>query len=294
MQYPWLTATYDSIAKAMDSQKAHHALLFIGHQSLGTQVLMEALAKRLLCHNHGARPCGQCKSCQLFEAGNHPDLHVIESDKQIGVDSIRSGIKGVQDRSHLLHSKVLLIKQADTMTESAANALLKTMEEPTEDTYLLLDSPSLHALLPTITSRCQHNVINAPSVSMLSQWLMQQGTQVPEPIVERYLHQPLTLIDCDDSNDITAAYEQLQNDLSALELTSIPVLAARISGDIEQQLPWLKAWLVEQSKRDHGNNEGWLTIYQELMEKASAIRHAGTNKSLLLTQVLHKIATNRQ
>ena len=77
---PWTQAAFDAFFSAQHRQA--HAYLLAGHSGLGKTAFTELLAKTLLCNAHGSVACGQCQSCQLFESGSHPDLHVLQSEKR--------------------------------------------------------------------------------------------------------------------------------------------------------------------------------------------------------------------
>ena len=111
-----------------------------------------------------ASPCGQCHSCQLFEAKNHPDFLFPNTDKSlIGVDEVRQASLFLTKTSQLSGSQVVIIHPANTMTESASNALLKTLEEPTNNSFLFLLSTDKNQLLPTIISRSQFLTLPEPT-----------------------------------------------------------------------------------------------------------------------------------
>ncbi|MBU2880949.1 hypothetical protein KO525_15680 [Psychrosphaera sp. B3R10] len=101
-------------------------------------------------------PCGQCQSCKLFAANNHPDLLSIgQEGLSVGVDEVRSIATFFSQKPHIAGRQIVLIYNADKMTESAANAVLKTLEEPTDNSFILLMSENRHNQVATILSRCQ-------------------------------------------------------------------------------------------------------------------------------------------
>lgn len=101
-------------------------------------------------------PCGHCQSCHLFSANNHPDLLSIGKEGlSVGVDEVRSIATFFSQKPHIAGRQIVLIYNADKMTESAANAVLKTLEEPTDNSFILLMSENRHNHVATILSRCQ-------------------------------------------------------------------------------------------------------------------------------------------
>ena len=129
----------------------------------------------LLCQAPAAsNACGECKSCLLLKAGSHPDNYVLEpeeADKAIKVDQVRDLVSFVVQTSQMGGRKVVLIEPVESMNINAANALLKSLEEPSGDTVLLLVSHQPSRLLPTIKSRCVQQTCPLPSEAMSLQWL---------------------------------------------------------------------------------------------------------------------------
>jgi DNA polymerase-3 subunit delta' len=189
--YPWLIPVWQQIFNDhVASDNFPHALLLSGVADIGKIDLAFYLAKGLLCqhpqvdpvsqHYH---PCHQCRSCQLFHAGNHPDLFHLttpEDKKVIPVDSIREVIQWSVLSSQLNGKKVILIEPAEAMNQNAANSLLKTLEEPVPGTVIILVSNKKHALLPTIKSRCQCIEVSVPQTHIALNWLESQQVQQPQ------------------------------------------------------------------------------------------------------------------
>ncbi|MGO1247438.1 MAG: DNA polymerase III subunit delta' [Oceanisphaera sp.] len=184
--YPWLTQTVAQLTHLIAEQQLGHALLLKGIDGLGKRELGYHIANALLCQHTKDRandkvtdksvPCGHCHSCQLVTAGSHPDLHLIRTDQRsISVDTIRQLTQVLSDSAQLGHGKVAVIEQAEKMTEAAANALLKTLEEPAGQSSILLISSQPERLLPTIHSRCQPWLIPVPDPNLVLNWLTEQG-----------------------------------------------------------------------------------------------------------------------
>ena len=139
----------------IQTHKLSHAYLFVGPNQVGKRTLGKALAQAILCTEDQA-PCGTCRSCQLIERGRHPDVQVVASDGD------RIKIEAIREMQHLVALspvegpyRIILIPDFDRATTSAANALLKTLEEPPSTVVLVLTATNVEALLPTIVSRCQ-------------------------------------------------------------------------------------------------------------------------------------------
>ncbi|TDO99984.1 DNA polymerase III subunit delta' [Marinomonas balearica] len=165
-------------SKAEDWRKNgtfHHALLLTGEEGVGQEVLARSLADLLMCESDNA-PCGHCHSCQLMLAGSHPDyLYIDGSEGTIKVDVVRQLIVRVSKKAQVGKVKVLLLHDAHSMNINAANAVLKALEEPPENTFFILTTSSSHGMLPTIQSRCQKMVLDSPDRNDVTTWLEQEG-----------------------------------------------------------------------------------------------------------------------
>ncbi len=173
-QVPWLQAPWAHLQDARRTDRLAHALLVNGASGLGKQVLVRALAALSLCPDATDTPCGKCRSCQLHAVGNHPDLHLIspEPDKRtISVDQIRELTRGLGFQSHAGGMTVALVWPAEAMTVNAANSLLKTLEEPTPNTLIVLISDRASRLMPTVRSRCQQIKVQPPARDEALAWL---------------------------------------------------------------------------------------------------------------------------
>lgn len=170
--YPWQATLWQQLAGR--TQHAH-AYLLHGPQGIGKRALAERLMAFLLCRQpEGLEACGHCKSCQLLKAGSHPDNYIlepVEADKPIKVDQVRDLVSFVVQTAQMGGRKVILIEPVEAMNINAANALLKSLEEPSGDTVLLLVSHQPSRLLPTIRSRCQQQACPLPSQAQSEAWL---------------------------------------------------------------------------------------------------------------------------
>lgn len=156
-----------------------HALLLSGPPGMGINRFAQFTAAGLLCFSPSQEslPCGICKSCELLAAGNHPDLQTIlpeEEGKQIKVDQIRELIDFINLKSQYERYKIAIITPADAMNRSAANTLLKTLEEPPAQSLLILISRRPNLLPVTIRSRCQQIHFNPALDDTATAWLRAQ------------------------------------------------------------------------------------------------------------------------
>lgn len=169
---PWHAAVWSQLV----GQAQHaHAYLFSGLPGVGKRRFANAFAAFLLCDDPAqGMACGRCRSCLLREAGTHPDLLLIapeEEGKAIRVDAVRRLVDFMGQTAQQGGSKVIVLHPAEAMNQNAANALLKSLEEPTADTYLLLVTDQPGRLLPTVRSRCRAQQLSTPSRESALAWL---------------------------------------------------------------------------------------------------------------------------
>ncbi|PKG81786.1 DNA polymerase III subunit delta' [Colwellia sp. 75C3] len=154
------------LSRQYQQQTLAHAILIQGIEGCGKDALAQWLIELLICQKpllaHSTTElesivsaCGQCKACLLRKSDSYPDHLLLKSEnKTLGVDDIRRGNAFLEKTAHLGKVKTIFIPQAQIMTVAAANALLKTLEEPSANSYIVLITDDLDSLLPTIISRC--------------------------------------------------------------------------------------------------------------------------------------------
>ena len=144
-----------------ESQDMTHAWLFTGPPGSGRSSAAVAFASALICSNDG---CGTCVNCRAAKAGTHADVEIIRTEGlSIKIEEIRELLTRVGWAPAMGGWRVVVMEDADRLTESAANALLKAIEEPGNRTVWLLCAPTLQDVLPTIRSRCRNLQLVTPS-----------------------------------------------------------------------------------------------------------------------------------
>ncbi|MCB1603194.1 MAG: DNA polymerase III subunit delta' [Gammaproteobacteria bacterium] len=173
-EFPWLVERIEQWQKLLVGNKIPHALLVSGSKGVGKKNLVYQMAKMALCDNlQGIQVCESCKSCQLFNAGNHTDLKIISTeDDVIKVAQIRQLSKDLILSSSRGHYRFAIIENAERMNSASANALLKTLEEPPANVVIILTTDDTGRLLPTIKSRCLKINIDLPQRLISKQWLL--------------------------------------------------------------------------------------------------------------------------
>lgn len=155
-----------------------HAWLFTGPPGSGRSNAALAFAAALQCEQGG---CGQCQSCRNIEVGSHPDVRVTRTEKlSIGVEEVRDLVRTAALAPVGRGRQIMIIEDADRLTEQANNALLKAIEEPAERTVWLLCAPTAEDVLPTIRSRTRLVVLATPSPPEVADFLVRQEGVAPE------------------------------------------------------------------------------------------------------------------
>ena len=167
------------LRRSLAGNRVAHAYLFEGIEGCGKMLTARSLAEAIFCGS--PEPCGVCPPCRKMRAGHHPDLHLLEPEKGvIKIDRIREMQKELSLRPVEAPKKICIVNQADRMNQAAANAFLKTLEEPPGSALLILLSDTPTALLSTILSRCQRLRFNPLPLEILTELLLAQGTPVEQ------------------------------------------------------------------------------------------------------------------
>jgi len=181
--YPWHTQQWQRLSRARAAGRLPHAMLLAGPDGLGKADFARRLSDSLVCPqvDEAGDACGSCASCRQTQAGTHPDQRSVvpeEPGKMIKIDAIRDltskSVLSAQEGAY----RVFLIHPAEAMNRAAANALLKTLEEPSSRTVLILVSSHPTRLAATIRSRCQVLKFGIPQVKDVRAWLVEQGAGV--------------------------------------------------------------------------------------------------------------------
>ena len=281
MIYPWQQSQWQNLQTLFEKGRLPHALLFKGIKGTGKYDFASSLGHALLCNQptDQGQACGLCSACKLMEAGTHPDLLVLEpeaADKAIKVDDVRALCREMQLTSQFDGYKVAIINLAENMNVNAANSLLKTLEEPTNNSLLLLVSSKPHRLPITIRSRCQSIPFANPDTSASLDWLTAQGLSDAQLLLNLSHGSPL------------AARQLAENDGTEHRNTLIKALI-----DASANKP-LISHAEQLSKIHHENLLNWLydwltdLIHIQQGSDLSTLVHA--DKSKELTQIAGKIS----
>ncbi|RYY75729.1 MAG: DNA polymerase III subunit delta' [Gammaproteobacteria bacterium] len=250
--YPWQLQEWQQLGHQIFANKLPHALMFAGAKGIGKRHLAESLAQLLLCLSPvEGTPCGKCRGCMLNRVRNHPDLIVVapeEGAKGIKVDQIRSLIEDLGKTAQQGGYKVVVLEPAEAMNANAANALLKSLEEPAANTLLILVCHTPSAVLPTIRSRCQMRLLPTPNTEQVIHWLkpLMVGNSTPvEKLVEAAGRAPLTALAYLEGDALERRDAWLLNliRLSSGQVTAIEVAAQWQKDDVLALVEWFLVWL---------------------------------------------------
>lgn len=264
--YPWQQGQWRNLQMRRQAGRMPHALLFAGPEGMGKRHLAATLSWGLLCEQPtpDGTGCGRCRSCQLLDAGSHPDRLIVtpvEEGKDIGIQQVRELSEYQALKPQYAANKVITLEPADRMTVSAANALLKTLEEPTEGTLLLLVSHYPEKLLPTIRSRCQTVVFAPIADDSADAWLRERAPEHPPgDLLQVGGGAPLAALALAEEGALerrAALLEQLQG---LIEGRADPLALAEeaLSEGPERMLLWLQSWVSDLIRLRSGGCTGHL------------------------------------
>ena len=263
--YPWLNQPYRQIIARHQEGVAHHALLLKAPEGMGDDALVWGISRWLMCQQReGAKSCGTCHGCELMQAHTHPDWYRLEAEKgkaSLGVDAVRDVTEKLYHFAQQGGAKVVWLPDAAQLTEAAASALLKTLEEPPANCWFFLSVRESSRLLATLRSRCLSWPLIPPEESQSLAWL---GREVTQP--EAALRAALRL----SGGAPAAALALLQPArwqmrqmlcdtlLTALNDDILQLLPALNSDDVANRLGWLISLLVDAMKMQQGA-AAWLS-----------------------------------
>ena len=242
--YSWLAAALEGLPRRLPG-----ALLIYGQKGVGKQRLARAISQSLLCLNTGGSgfPCGSCDGCHLFEVGNHPDFRLLQPEKDaeenakerpakgagakkpsalISVDAVRDLSQLTTTVAHRGGAKVIMIAPAESLHSSAANALLKMLEEPGRDTHFILVANDKNRVLPTIRSRCFQLPVKVPPSAVGTAWLEDHASNRAETALSLASYAPFAALELIDDEEFWNNRQALMVQLSdpsanPLELASM-------------------------------------------------------------------------
>lgn len=267
MIYPW----QESLWRELIGNQAglSHAQLLHGQAGIGKRDFAEALARALLCESPTAsgHACGQCVACGWLTAGTHPDFRVLQPDSEaedsdtpaaegataekgkkqtlITIAQVRELIDAINLTSSRGGKRVILIHPAESMNVNAANALLKTLEEPQPNTMFILVSHQMPKLPATVRSRCLKIAMPVPSRQQAQEWLAGQGVKNPETSLAQAGNAPLRALDLmtGDYQEKRAAFLTRLEEAQNVDPLALAEMGEKL--ELAWVLNWLQTWVYD-------------------------------------------------
>lgn len=266
MIFPWQIHAWQQIT----SRPLPHAFLIYGRRGIGKLHFAKSLAQALLCEQPGSNlnPCESCPSCHWFRQESHPDFKLLQPEaleadpsdegansdtgagktkrggSQISVGQVRTLSGFLELSAHRQGRKVVLLHPADELNVNAANALLKTLEEPPQDTVLLLLTHRVHRILPTVRSRCRALPMRCPLPAESIDWLAAHGVESAAEVLSEAGFAPLRALEY-MHGDYRERRKRFLDSLAAQTHDLLGLAASQEGRDLPQILGWLQKWIYD-------------------------------------------------
>ncbi|HYM41914.1 MAG TPA: hypothetical protein VET46_04005 [Steroidobacteraceae bacterium] len=255
---PWTATERQALSAAQRAGRLPHALLIHEAPGAGGEWLAHWAARLALCERAAQAPCGSCSACRRALAWQHPDLArlgPLEDSRQIRIEQVRELAAELALTSHAGGYKIGVLSPADLLNRFAANALLKTLEEPTPRTLLILVATQPSRLPATVLSRCQRLKVRAPTRTEAVAWLREvRGEGAWDAALTVLGEAPLLLAEADPAPIAEIGREALATlDALAADRTDPLAVAERWArSELPLRLLCFEKWLTERIRREQG------------------------------------------
>lgn len=256
--YPWQQKDWARLQALRD--RPSQGLLFQGQKGIGKLALAKNYAYALLCQQprQDGRACGVCPSCHWLELGSHPDFRLLQPEseteeieaskkpsRQIAVDQIRALGDFLSLSAHQGGRRVVIIHPAEAMNVNAANALLKSLEEPPAGLLFILVTHKPHALLPTLLSRCLSISLAVPDTDTALRWLAAQGVKQPADALAQAGFSPLqaSLSAAENGQELRAKLLAALRQPAAMDVFALAEALQKT--EQVQVVQWLQQWCYD-------------------------------------------------
>ena len=249
---PWLQQAQTRLRQARAHGRLPHSLLLLSIPGLGAELLANWITAYALCDASDSQPCGICPSCRLLSADSHPDhhrIHLEDDASQVKVEQVRELMEPLSLKSYRGGYKIGIIEDAETLNTYGANAFLKTLEEPSANTMLIVIARPNHRLPVTIASRCLRLVLRPPPSAEAIGWLDEHSAKRPwSAALALAGGAPLLALKL-DAGALAALDEDMRTCVGQLAAGSVDIslLAERwLRSNPELRITWLENWVTGQ------------------------------------------------
>ncbi len=277
------------LRKNIENNKLTHSYMFVGPSGIGKTLFAREFAKIILCQNNDEN-CSSCKSCLELANNNNPDLIQIQSqDGKIKIEQIREMQKKVLEKPIISNKKVYIIKDADQMTNEAANCLLKTLEEPPEYITIVLIGTNESLFLNTIRSRCTKILFNKLQLDEMKKYIQKHSefSNISENVLNLADGSIEKLIKISEKIDL---YTNIENVFNNIENYNIIKAMQKLEvmykekDSIYEILDYINVILFNKSK-----NDSKFIRYIEAVEQTKIALKANANYDMSIDNLLYKI-----
>ena len=297
MTMAWLSPVREEFRKRLQGDRLAHAFLLSGQPGTGKQGLAMEMAAALLCLENSLPACGSCRSCQLLVSGAHPDFRILSFElnksgklrTEIVIDQVRQLISFLQLTTTISEKKVALVQPAEAMNRNAANALLKTLEEPPGDAVIILLSNDPSRLAVTIRSRCQKLQVRSPDTDTALAWLLEEGAYGEGEAISALKAAAGSPFRARDllSTDGPDHYRLVSDTLESMLVgRCAPASAMSALGDVEpdQLWTWLSLNAADRFRRNMDNHRVAVSLsqLQNMADRNRTLLPSPVRKDLLL------------
>jgi len=306
---PWFDNARGEVNAAIEAGRLAHGLLLHEDPGAGGLELARWIAQRVNCSEPKRAPCGECQNCKWVDVGQHPDVTHLspeEDSEYIKIEPVRELIADLALTAHGRGYKVAILSPADALYPNAANALLKTLEEPPPRSLLLLVTSRPARLLPTLRSRCSKLRLVGPSREEAARYLESaRGAGPWAEAVSATGAGPFALMDADPS-----ALAQLRNetittlrDIGSGNLQPPAVAKRWAEGELAIRLACLESWVTERILESAGNRDAThlsgaasapkicrLFEFSDAIRDMRKLAHTSINKTMAMEALLWRWA----
>lgn len=238
MIHSWFEDFWQTLIAYKIKQRIPSGLMLCGLPGIGKTGLTQHYAQYILCQHNNTQPCQHCRSCQLYKAGTHPDLKILQPEEPGGtikIGQVRELVEQLVHTPNLSEYQVAIINKAEDLNRSAANALLKNLEEPHGQVLLLLISEQPQAVPATIRSRCQMLKLPVPSKAQAMDYVTAQlpDAQKAQALLAMTDYLPLKALEysahVELRDSLIVALEQVQQKIADPTITASQYLSQPIT-----------------------------------------------------------------